>query len=169
MVSSIADSTTLTGLSYNSTYEWQVKSICASGASGFSSSGTFATGCPPGYEGANCSVRVNAKFAGRYAVRDTESYMGTINVYNYYTTIIASVSDPSALAIMNFGGFDSTTSVSATVNGNSFTVPTCAVNNQGSPITITNASGSVNGNLIDYRYTASDNTGTATDHVVGAR
>lgn len=116
-------------------------------------SGTCA--CDLGYEGSDCSVKSVAKFVGSYSAIDVCS-SGT---YSYNASIAASSTTVNGLIITNFGGFGTSLSAIATVDGNNMTVPSqslAGVNVSGS--------GSINSAATQIQITYTANDGTASDN-----
>ncbi len=110
-------------------------------------SGTCA--CDLGYEGSDCSVKSVTKFVGAYSAIDVCS-SGT---YQYNSTIAASSTTINGLIITNFGGFGSTLTAIATVDGSNVTVPSQSlggVNVSGSGVLNSAAT------QIQFTYTAND-------------
>lgn len=166
-VSSQTDSVLITGLQANTAYVWQVNAICATTTTAFSDTNSFITsGCPYGYEGADCMTLVASKFYGIYDITDTSSNSGA---FTYTMTITGSPSGVYDLVITNFAGVSQTVSVIAQVSGNTFTIRDTTVNN-GSPVTITHAAGvfSNNGD-ITFHYTYSDAVSTDMDRAAGTK
>ena len=121
--------------------------------------------CGTGYEGSDCKTAMNTKFAGSYSVHDTAVISGAQAIFTYTMNVTASSSDPSAITISNFGGFNPGSSTAGTVNGTILTVPNTTIGG----VAITNASGSISSNALSFVYTATDTTGTSTDHAVGLK
>ena len=121
--------------------------------------------CGVGYEGSDCKTAMNTKFAGVYNVHDTAVINGSTSVFGYAMTVSASSSDPSAVSITNFGGFNAGSVVSGKVEGTNLTVPSTTIGS----VSISNASGSISGSTLSFVYTATDTSGVSIDHAVGLK
>ncbi len=138
----------LTALNPNTNYEWQVKTVCSLNVSEYSSSATFKTAaCPTGYEGTNCDIAMNQKFAGTYNVTDTatDNVSGTQS-FTYTFSITASTSNPAAISVT--GLTDPGTSLNGTVDGSNFTVQDYTTADG----SFTNFKGTVSGKQLRFTY-----------------
>ena len=110
--------------------------------------------CTTGYEGTNCETKMNAKFVASYNGAD----VCASGSYTYTATIAASSTNiASGLIINNFGGFGSSFTAIATVDGNNITIPSQTVN--GLAIS---GSGTINsaGTTLQLTYSADDGVDT---------
>lgn len=89
------------------------------------------------------------KFLGTYSVVENCPTTGT---GNYDITITESAASSSSVIISNFGDF--TVGITATVSGNSITIPQQTITVQGFAIGI-NGSGSINGLIMTITYSYS--------------
>ncbi len=121
--------------------------------------------CDAGYEGSDCKTAMNTKFAGTYTVADTATISGQTLTFTYSMVIAASSSNPQAVSITNFGGFNAGSTVTGTADGTNLTVANTTI----SGVQISNASGTINGNYLSFTYTATDSTGVSTDHALGTK
>ena len=74
--------------------------------------------CAPGYEGIDCSFKTQDKYVGIYSAADA----CTSGNYNYSPAITSS-QQVTEILIADFGSFGSSVVVNATIDHNSFTVP----------------------------------------------
>jgi hypothetical protein len=102
--------------------------------------------CDNAYEGKQCNVPVNLKFAGVYAMNDTAVINSATDRRSYSLTVIAASTGPGNIALEDFGGTDST--LNGVANGSSFTIATDTIGqNQ-----IINTSGALSGNTLSFSY-----------------
>ena len=102
--------------------------------------------CDPGYEQGTtglCDTESRVKFYGDYNVTETCSPNSS------YSSRITAVSDVSKINISNFG--DSNQNVTATVDGNTFTVASQTIMVSGNSVTVT-GSGSISGTTVGAVY-----------------
>ena len=114
--------------------------------------------CDPGWEGSDCSEKSADKYVGTWDGLD----VCTSGNYTFTATISASSTADDGILITNFGGFGTSVVVNATVDGDSFTVPSQvfgAVTISGSG-TLTS-----DGLTINVSYTAND--GSTSDVCAG--
>ena len=104
--------------------------------------------CATGYEGTNCETEIRAKFLGSYNVSES-CQSGN---YTFSMSVTSSSTGVSNIIINNFYGIG--ISVSATINGNSVTIPNQTINDQGLALTIS-GSGQLSGNILTLTYNIS--------------
>lgn len=124
------ESVTLPNLDHNTTYEFQVKTLCSSSVSTFSAASTFATtGCEDGYEGVNCATETRSKYFGNYKMSGTASNTsGTFTIADLIMTVSASSTSIQTINISFMLGSDSYLLSATLANDGTFTVPSQAVN-----------------------------------------
>jgi hypothetical protein len=111
--------------------------------------------CATGFEGTNCETKMNAKFVASYNGSDVCSS----GPYTYTATIAASSTIANGLVINNFGGFGSSFTATATVDGSNVTIPSQTV----SGLTIS-GSGTLNSDATNLQLTYTAFDGTDTDN-----
>ncbi|MBI1266481.1 MAG: hypothetical protein GC193_03515 [Cryomorphaceae bacterium] len=102
--------------------------------------------CATGYEGAECATETRSKFLGSYSVSESCSSGN----YTFNLTITTSSTGVRNVIINNF--YDFGISVSATISGNSLTIPNQTVSSGGAAYTIS-GSGQITGNILTLTYT----------------
>lgn len=107
--------------------------------------------CATGYEGTNCETEIRAKFLGSYTVSES-CQSGN---YSFSLSITSSSAGVSNIIINNF--YDIGINVSATINGNSVTIPNQTINDGGVALTIS-GSGQLSGNILTLTYNISAGT-----------
>lgn len=122
--------------------------VCANGGTCNTEDGSCS--CATGYEGTTCQTKVNAKFAGVWAVSETCS--GTAGT-PYQVTITADATDPTKVLVSNLGNYGCTVggvvAFDGTVNGVTLTIADNTCNYQMNATGTFNADGS-----ISFTYTA---------------
>ncbi|HUM45657.1 MAG TPA: hypothetical protein PLD84_01940 [Chitinophagales bacterium] len=111
--------------------------------------------CDLGYEGTDCSTKSVTKYVGSYSAIDVCS-SGT---YSYNAIVSASSTTVNGLIITNFGGFGSTLTAIATVDGNSVTVPSQSLGGVN-----VSGSGTLNASATQIQFTYTANDGTNSDN-----
>ena len=96
--------------------------------------------CAAGYEGAQCQTEIREKFIGLY---ETSGCDGEI-----YLLSISNSTDEILNVLLEFSGIN-LPPISATINGNSMTIPSQIFTNSNSVITRSGA-GSLNGNVLSW-------------------
>ena len=104
--------------------------------------------CATGYEGTNCETEVRAKFVGSYSVQES-CQSGN---YTFSMSVTSSSTGVSNIIINNF--YDIGISVSASITGNSVTIPNQTINDQGVAFTVS-GSGQLSGNILTLTYNIS--------------
>lgn len=134
--------------------------VCANG--GTCTDGTC--NCPSGYEGTLCDVQSLSKFLGSNNTNASYSFADnggtTCGNYTGSFTMARSNADTTRLILTNFGGFGTTTSVYATVNGNAITIPSQAIS--GATSNTVSGNGTYNNGVVSGSYTNNDGTSTCT-------
>lgn len=112
--------------------------------------------CTTGFEGTECETETRAKFFGTYNVSES----CTSGNFTYQLTITTSGTNAVTIILNNFYGVNA--SVSATVSGNSITIPNQTLSVQGTSVTF-GGTGQLTGNILTISFTASgDETDTCT-------
>lgn len=134
--------------------------VCANG--GTCTDGTCA--CPSGFEGTLCETQSLSKFlsSNNTAANYNFSDQGGTSCGNYtgVFTTTRSAADTTRLILTNFGGFGATTSVYATVNGNSMTIPSQTI--AGATSNTVSGFGTYSSGVITGSYTNNDGSTTCT-------
>lgn len=134
--------------------------VCANG--GTCTDGSCA--CPSGYEGTECNTQSLTKVLGtnnatvNYNFSDNAG--GTCGNYTGTFTASRSSADTTMLILTNLGGFGLTTSVKATVDKNTLTIPSQAVT--GSTSNTISGNGTYSNGTITGSYSNNDGTSTCT-------
>jgi hypothetical protein len=118
--------------------------------------------CASGFEGTNCETQSLSKFLGsnNTSVNYNFSDNGGTTCGNYTGTFTAtrSAADTTRLILTNFGGFGLTTSVYATVDKNTLTIPSQAIT--GATSNTVSGTGTYSNGVISGSYTNNDGTST---------
>lgn len=120
--------------------------------------------CVSGYEGTDCSTLSATKFLGTnnasatYAFNDASN--ASCGTYTGNMSIALSSTDDTKLIITNLGGFGSSTTVTATVDGTTLTIATQQI--QGASANTISGTGTYSNGVITGSYTNNDGSSTCT-------
>lgn len=106
--------------------------------------------CADGYEGTLCESEIRAKFLGSYNTNENCNLSGN---FNYQIAVTTSATGIKNIIITNFYGIG--VSVSATISGNSVSIPNqTVVDGAGDAYTLSGG-GQLNGNILTLTYAIS--------------
>jgi hypothetical protein len=122
--------------------------VCSNGGSCVD--GTCA--CPTGYEGTKCETESRTKFTKSWACSDIT---GSAPALVYNCVISNGVNVTSVIISNTFSSNFFANTISATVNGNTITIPQQTPDNNGVKVS---GSGTISGNKINWTYTLTSAT-----------